>query len=58
MEFNDLTEEGILNKDQYVYLHKKSKTGDKEYYIVQPGETLYDVAQKNPQPPMPTNLLV
>ncbi len=47
MEFNDLTEEGILNKDQYVFLHKKSKTGDKEYYIVQPGETLYDVAQKN-----------
>jgi len=47
MEFNDLAEEGILNKDQYVYLHKKSKTGDKEYYIVQPGETLYDVAQKN-----------
>jgi LysM repeat protein len=47
MEFNDLSEEGILNKDQYVYLHKKPKTGDREYYIVQPGETLYDVAQKN-----------
>ena len=47
MEFNDLAEEGILDKDQYVYLHKKLKTGDKKFYIVQPGETLYDAAQKN-----------
>jgi LysM repeat protein len=47
MEFNDLAEEGILNRDQYVYLHKKLKTGDKEFCIVQPGETLYDIAQKN-----------
>jgi flagellum-specific peptidoglycan hydrolase FlgJ len=47
MEFNDFTEEGILDKDQYVFLHKKSKIGDKEFYIVQAGETLYDVAQKN-----------
>ncbi|MEP7236807.1 MAG: glucosaminidase domain-containing protein [Ferruginibacter sp.] len=45
MEFNDMTEEGILEKDQYIYLHKKQKTGDKEFYIVQPGETVYDVAQ-------------
>ena len=47
MEFNDMTEEGILGKDQYVYLQKKSKTGDRELYIVQYGETIYDVAQKN-----------
>ena len=45
MDFNDLAEEGLLDKDQYVYLHKKSKTGGKEYYIVQSGETMYDVAQ-------------
>jgi LysM repeat protein len=47
MEFNDMTEEGILGKDQYVYLQKKSKTGDRELYIVQYGESIYDVAQKN-----------
>ncbi|MEP7254343.1 MAG: glucosaminidase domain-containing protein [Ferruginibacter sp.] len=47
MEFNDLTEEGILSKDQYLYLNRKLKTGDKEFYVVQPGETLYDVGQKN-----------
>ncbi len=47
MECNELTEEGILNNDQFVFLQKKQKTGEKEYYIVQPGETLYDVAQQN-----------
>lgn len=47
MEFNDMAEEGLLNKDQYVYLQKKSKTGEKEFYLVQPGETVYDIAQKN-----------
>jgi LysM repeat protein len=47
MEFNDMEEEGLLGKDQLIYLEKKSKAGEKEYYIVQPGETLYDVAQKN-----------
>ncbi len=47
MEFNDFAEEGILKKDQYIFLQKKSKTGEKEYYIVQPGERVHDVAQKN-----------
>ncbi|HNU88345.1 MAG TPA: glucosaminidase domain-containing protein [Ferruginibacter sp.] len=47
MEFNDFTEEGILKKDQYVFLQKKAKTGEKEYYIVEPGERVHDVAQKN-----------
>jgi len=47
MEFNDMTEEGLLNKDQFIYLQKKSKTGEKEYYIVEQGETLYDVSQNN-----------
>jgi LysM repeat protein len=45
MEFNELTEEGLLGKDQYIYLSKKSKTGDEEFYVSQPGETLNDVAQ-------------
>jgi len=46
MEFNDMTEEGILGKDQILFLHRKQKTGEKEFYIVQPGETVYDIAQK------------
>ncbi|MEO6254294.1 MAG: glucosaminidase domain-containing protein [Ferruginibacter sp.] len=47
MDFNDMNEEGLLGKDQYVFLHKKAKTGEAEFYVVQPGETLYDAAQKN-----------
>ena len=45
MEFNDMAEDGLLGKDQYIYLAKKPKTGDQEFYTVQPGETLNDVAQ-------------
>lgn len=45
MEFNDMTEDGLLNKDQYIYLAKKSKTGEEDFYIVQPGESLNDVSQ-------------
>ena len=45
MDFNDMTEEGLLAKDQYIYLTKKAKTGDKEFYICQADETLNDVAQ-------------
>lgn len=47
LEYNELAEDGILGRDQYIYLQKKSKTGDRQYYIVQNGESLYDVAQKN-----------
>lgn len=45
MEFNDMTEEGLLSKDKYIYLQKKQKTGDKEFYVVQQDETIYDVAE-------------
>jgi LysM repeat protein len=47
LEYNEISEDGILPKDQYIFLQKKAKTGDKYFYIVQKGETLFDVAQKN-----------
>lgn len=47
MEFNDMSAEGLLAKDQLIYLEKKAKSGEQEYYILQQGETLYDAAQKN-----------
>ncbi len=47
LEYNEMAEDGILGQDQYVYLQKKSKTGEKDYYIVQEGDAIYDVAQKN-----------
>ena len=47
LEFNDLNEDGLLQKDQNIFLDKKGKVGDKDYYLVQSGENLYDVSQKN-----------
>ncbi len=47
LEMNDLQHDGLLDKDQYIFLEKKQKQGDKDFYIVQGDESLYDVAQKN-----------
>jgi len=47
LEINELNKDGILDKDQFIFLEKKQKEGDRDYYIVQQDETLYDVAQKN-----------
>ncbi|MBA3675582.1 MAG: LysM peptidoglycan-binding domain-containing protein [Chitinophagaceae bacterium] len=47
LENNDLEKDGLLEQDQLIFLEKKSKEGDKDFYIVQKNETLYDVAQKN-----------
>ena len=47
LAFNDLEKDGILINDQIIFLQKKSKTGDRDFYIIQEGESLYDVAQKN-----------
>ncbi len=45
--FNELAEDGMLTKNQFVFLEKKSKTGDRDFYIAKAGETSYDIAQKN-----------
>ena len=47
LEYNELAEDGILGKAQYVFLEKKSKTGEMDEYIVQPGQSLYDISQVN-----------
>jgi LysM repeat protein len=44
---NELAEDGMLVQNQYVFLEKKSKTGDKDFYTAKSGESLYDIAQKN-----------
>lgn len=44
-EFNDMNEEEQVSKDQLIYLQRKRKTGNNEFHIVQPGETLHDIAQ-------------
>ncbi|MEI7735437.1 MAG: glucosaminidase domain-containing protein [Ferruginibacter sp.] len=45
---NELAEDGMLVKNQYVFLEKKSKTGDKDFYVAKGGgESLYDISQLN-----------
>lgn len=47
LEINDLDKDGLLDKDQFIFLEKKQDHGNRDYYIVQQNETMYDVAQKN-----------
>ncbi|UEG48556.1 LysM peptidoglycan-binding domain-containing protein [Ferruginibacter lapsinanis] len=47
LEYNDLGEDGLLSKDQIIFLQHKKSVGNKDFYISQDGETLYDVAQNN-----------
>jgi len=46
MEFNELGEQDDLEKDQLLFLQRKRKTGNSEFHIVMPGESLYDICQK------------
>ena len=46
LEFNDLQDDGIMVADQLIYLSKKAKRGTKDYHVVESGETIYDIAQK------------
>ncbi len=47
LSFNDLQSDGILDKDQIIFLQKKSKTGSDNFYTATQQETIRDVAQKN-----------
>lgn len=44
-EFNEMKEAEQTKKDQLIFLQRKRKTGNAEFHIVQPGETLHDIAQ-------------
>ncbi len=45
-EFNDdMPEVEEADADQLIFLQRKRKTGAEEFHIVQPGETVYDIAQ-------------
>ncbi|MFT3936583.1 MAG: glucosaminidase domain-containing protein [Chitinophagaceae bacterium] len=45
LDFNDLNDGDVLKTDQLVYLQRKRKTGATPYHMVQPGETIYYIAQ-------------
>jgi LysM repeat protein len=46
LTINDLSNDGLLQKDQYVFLEKKQKEGKQDFCIAQQNETLYDISQK------------
>jgi LysM repeat protein len=46
IEFNDLEKTDILTANQLIFLQKKLKRSNKEIHIVEPNETLHDIAQK------------
>ena len=45
--YNDLVTDGLLKDDQLIYLEKKAKQGNRDFYIALQKETLYDIAQNN-----------
>jgi len=45
-DFNDRPAGEAAEEDQLVFLQRKRKTGKEQYYIVQPGESLHDIAQQ------------
>ncbi len=46
LEYNELTELEVLDKDRLIYLERKLKKGATPVYIVKPGETLYNISQQ------------
>ncbi len=47
LEYNDLATDGLLHEDQWVYLEKKHKEGNRDSYTALQDERLYDAAQTN-----------
>jgi LysM repeat protein len=45
LEFNDLINDGLLQDDQIIYLEKKNKSGNRDFYDVKQDESLYDISQ-------------
>jgi LysM repeat protein len=47
MEYNDLASDGILKENQIIYLEKKHKVGNRDFYTATTIEKLSDIAQNN-----------
>lgn len=47
MEYNDLKQDGLLKEEQWIFLEKKLKEGNRDFYIAEQGESLYSIAQVN-----------
>ena len=46
LTINDLASDGLLQKDQFIFLEKKQKEGQQDFCIAKANETLYDISQK------------
>lgn len=47
LEYNDLGTDGIVKEDQWIYLEKKPKEGNRDFYEALQDESLFDVSQNN-----------
>lgn len=47
LEYNDLAQDGLLKEEQWIFLERKLKEGNRDFYITGPGESLYSIAQVN-----------
>ena len=47
LEYNDLGTDGLVAEDQWIYLEKKHKEGNRERYEALENETLYNISQNN-----------
>jgi LysM repeat protein len=44
-DFNDMKEQDVAESSQLIFIQRKRKTGDHEFHVVQPDETIYNIAQ-------------
>lgn len=47
LEYNDLASDGLLQEDQWIYLEKKHKEGNRDHYTAPQNESLYSASQTN-----------
>ncbi len=47
LEFNDLVIDGLLKVEQIIYLEKKNKQGNRDFYTSLENESLFEASQKN-----------
>jgi len=45
-EFNEISRAEMVDMDQLIYLQRKRKTGNNDFHVVLPGETIHSIAQE------------
>lgn len=46
LEYNDLATDGLLDKDQYIFIERKPRESDEDYYITKESESYWSISQK------------